>query len=566
MTYASRFLLLGVALTLAGCPGEKSKTPTAKGDKSPTQSTQNSNCRDNLSNALSSADPERLEINADIESTVNVMDDWLSSCAKMTPLSDESLKELKPLFSEDALQNLQRERFTRRDINQIRISKLLSEIATHATAEADSDLARAVALFEYVTRNVILYQDTQDLPLTIYEVLLFGRGSQLQQAWVFAELLRQLKIDSVLLTSPEGLDNGFVSSVLIESEIYLFDFSLGTPVPGQDSAEKTIVARPATLKEVTQQPELIVSLRSLGSNIPSAEELRQPVVLLVLDSSLASARMESLNQELAGEKFVIHENLLDRGDDKGLISRVVAAGKGFWTRKQLQSWDLPEQHTNAFWSIAENSRAAQALVARKISFNAPAEIIVSPRDESNPNAPPPTVQLGQLSRRHWSTRIAQLEGLDSEVVRSYGAIRLSNVSLRKTFPGAAQNPQFDMVLRMHDVAAEDAQFWIGVTQLNAGQLTASRSTFKDYLTRFPAGRWSDAAHLLRGKIFIEQDNIESAVTELQQVSEISPLFNSARFLLARIGTPESQESQAAQIDSTQGDSDNPLVAPKPAAE
>ena len=540
-------ILVPLACVLVGCPGKPAPAPSSKGNDangSASANTLKSACRDNLDNILSSIDPERLEISADIESTVSVMNDWLGGCGESQPYDQDILDRMKPLFSESAFDHLTRERYTRRDINHVRTAILLSKISESVTEGATSDLERVVALFHFVRRNVVRSLDSQQVPLTVYEILLFGRGSPEQQAWVFAELVRQLRLDSFILTGQNSPADERVFAVMIDGAAYLFDFSLGTPVPSSLDKLGLHTNTPATLSNVLIDPGPIDLLRSQGSTIPDVRALSDPKVTLILESSHAAKRMESLDAELAGQRAMIHQSLVGDEETPGLLERIASAGGDRWSESDVAIWSFPEQQTEKFWSVVPDSQESQQILGRKLPFSAPAEI--------EHNSQLNQYQLGLPSKRQWSTRVAQLEGLSADAIRSYGAIRLSANNLHKKFPGAVDQPGFAMIMQMHEVAAEDAHFWVGVAQLTDGDESAARSTLENYLRRFPSGRWSDAARLFRADLAIEREDYDSAREELSGISEISALKPAVEYTRSRLNalSPE-PEGTAEEKDQSE---------------
>ena len=91
--------------------------------------------------------------------------------------------------------------FSQRDVAHIRTSLLMKAIVDDVTKGLDNDVDRAGVLFDFVTRNVQLVADENALPLTPYEMLIFGEGTAADRAWIFAGLLRQLKLDAVIVRS-----------------------------------------------------------------------------------------------------------------------------------------------------------------------------------------------------------------------------------------------------------------------------------------------------------------------------------------------------------------------------
>src|SRR5205814_927026 len=123
----------------------------------------------------------------------------------------------------------------------------------------------------------------ENLPLSTYEVYLFGKGTAEDRAWIFVNALKQLRIDAIVLLprrandqGPTAADRPFLVGVLLESQVYLFDPRAGTPIPAPAGHDTTW--RAATLAETVSDPAVLKQLDA-GSDRPypiSAEDLKQP--------------------------------------------------------------------------------------------------------------------------------------------------------------------------------------------------------------------------------------------------------------------------------------------------
>ena len=195
---------VAVIVVAVGCP---QSSPTESPQKSQTDKTEPSSevmdnrCDDLLASAVDIAQPKRLDISSTRDSAAALLNQWLGACDRPHRLLEaaESQQIISKLISPQAQETADAQRFGERDVSHVRSALLYRVIAERIASQNDNDPARAVALFNYVCRNVILTGDRQVLPATSYEVLLLGRGSPEDRAWLFAELLRQLRIDAVIL-------------------------------------------------------------------------------------------------------------------------------------------------------------------------------------------------------------------------------------------------------------------------------------------------------------------------------------------------------------------------------
>lgn len=533
---------LALSIGLCGCTKSESTTSSKSSETAPGAKKANRRCEENLDNAFSSLAPERLELSADIESTINVLNDWFASCG----ISDMDAAELSQaatsILSSKQQQNVLSERFTSPDAGFIRGCILTRTIAEHIADEVPDDLGRAVRAFEYTTRTVILSADGRRLPLTQYEALLFGRGSSRHQAWVLASILRQLRIDSAVLTTDAGLDSDdapWVLGVFLDGKCYLFDFSLGTPVPSAETASEPFVSHPAHLREILERPEAIDALRAQGSSLPAPGDLKSPLVLIPASTTLLSRRMQVLQNALTGDRsYRVSERLDDAGSRKGLLSRLAGYGGDLWSPDRIRLWNYPDRQTEGFWSIGNDASLSQLLAVRKFPMKAPVEVagFDSSQNRARVNAP---------ANRQWKTRIEQLQFHSDDAIVGYGVVRMGRRKVDQLLKEAeelpAEAPQRNQLLadlqqwvQMHDFASDDALFWTATAQLDADSSSRAVATLTDYLRINPSGRWADAAPLLRGRAQAALGDFSAAADSLALIPENSPLRPSAQFLSSRL--------------------------------
>jgi len=518
------------ACLLVGCPSPPPSSGTGSGSST---SIEEQRCADSLRNAFNSLDPYRLEIDADIEATGNELNNWLSSCGQSQWDDEKALKSLAKILNDEQMAAIQAERFGSRDVAHVRTSILLRQIAEQAVEGADADLERAVRLFDYVSRNIIQQPDNQNIPLTLYQVFLFGRATAEHQAWAFTELLHQLRIDSAVLMPRQQDKKSWVVAVCLEEGNYLFDFSLLTPVPSKTSAAWPIEV-PATLQEVLENPELLTSLQDLGSQVPSAEALKNPQVFVPYSTPFWSMRMRSLNQTQSGLAAVLADPLLDGEYGKGALSRIADSSET-WKKSDLAIWKFPEEQETAYWSIRKNSSQQQALMARMMPFLAPLEVQVNKEKQE--------VKVTKEGKKQWATRLDQLQGEFPKAITTYGGLRVGSKNTRNLMAAQGLDSSFQIILQREDVAAEDAHFWVAASQYDLGELTNSRSTYQDYLNRYESARWTDAVQMMLAQIALAEGDPETATNLLQSVSQTSSLKKAAVFLQSRIAGPTSTESE-----------------------
>src|SRR5262245_38386573 len=235
-------------------------------------------------------------------------------------------------LSAQQIQMIELDQFDRPDSIHIESCFLLRD-ATKRIIEGKRDKpSKALALFDWVIRNVQIIppEESPPIPMAPPMTVLLGRGNTAERAWTFMELLRQAEIESVMLAilqkSPDGKPAAMIPwlpAALWDDSLYLFDTTLGLPVPGPDD-------RPvATYNEVLADPSLLDQLSPGEPNTyrVHADQLGSVVVLIESSPMYWSPRMRFLQGSLSGEqRAVLWSDLV------GLTERV----------RQATSDDMPQ--------------------------------------------------------------------------------------------------------------------------------------------------------------------------------------------------------------------------------
>ena len=157
------------------------------------------------------------------------------------------------------------------------------------------------------------------------ETLFYGHGDQLQRARLFIAMTRQQKIDTVMLAIRNEKNNRlepWIPAVFVNEQFYLFDPSLGMPIPGPDQSGI------ATLKQVREDAALLDSL-DFGSKHPypiKHADLERVEVLIDASPQTLSKRMKTLEARLTGRHqmalTVAPSDFSKRLRDNDLVARV----------------------------------------------------------------------------------------------------------------------------------------------------------------------------------------------------------------------------------------------------
>ncbi|MCA9015792.1 MAG: hypothetical protein KDA77_10715, partial [Planctomycetaceae bacterium] len=322
----------GLLFFVQGC--EKPAAPPSQnansedGSETSESNEGNPDCHSYIDNAMSMLEPERLGISSSLTPAVGLLNDWTYKCgnfdAKPPVLTDSQKPFFKKYLGEAQLAKMDLTRFTELDGKFIRDSQLFNGMMNAAIEGQNNDRERATAAFYYCMNNIALVTDEKYvLPLSPYEICILGTGSAEQRAWVYIDVLRQLRIDAVLLRPAKPAPFKLLVGVLMDESIYLFDPALGLPIPAKEQpADAILIQNPAALADVYQSPEILTDFYGeYAKDRFSAEELKSAEVVIMGRSSEWSARMRRLEDSLSRKQsFVLFRNLDEFEGDPGFIS------------------------------------------------------------------------------------------------------------------------------------------------------------------------------------------------------------------------------------------------------
>jgi len=532
-------------------------------------------CGDKLDAALDMLQPERLGISTDAETAQLRLNTWLKDCGQeieaAAPPGPEMTQLLQPILSQTQMKRLTADRFVSGDAEHIRNCQLYNAMARQDLGTQESELERVVELFHFCVRNVALHnKEDERLPLMPYEILLFGRGDPQDVAWLFADVLRQLQIDAVIIrpamtavddeieddtakdsnaevsdAEDSDAEDLWLIGVLLNEQVYLFDPKLGTPIPAATDAGKTAtVLQPATLSDVQKDDGLLRKLDLAdGKAFPFTAEMLQKVTVEVVGTrSLWTPSMQRLDTSLTGDRSsLVFDGLQDEANSPGLMTRVADYGGEKWGKDDVGIWPYPEKQTEAAQQRGEGQRKRLSYLELPLAAPVFVQFDVATQQfrsfNFDPNDPE-NLKVEKLKNRkhvtYISTRISHLLGDYGSAIRNYQKMRIRLAI-------ASRQPQPEEVRAINVRAEEDAAYWIGLCQLDRGNFSAATSTFRDYLRRYeknPNAAWTihcrfmlaislieDTADWSEARFFVEY--------ELDDVVLAEPLASRRRFWIKR---------------------------------
>lgn len=253
------------------------------------------------------------------------------------PLDSDVRRNLAARLSPMQLQDVESPQFGLTDSIHLETCFLFQRILEHVTARAETDLAKAEALFDWLIRNLQLEpSSSRTLPLPPRIAIMVGHGMEHERAWAFMELLRQIDIPCVLLAYESKTDDNsaavyvpWLPAAIVDKQLYLFDTAIGLPVPGPGG--KGV----ATLRQVRDDPSLLRQL-DVDAQRPyrvQPEQLGKLIVLVESTPAYWSPRMRFLQQKLSGSNRAVLTS-----DLKQVVAK---AGEAIGEGIVQELWEFP---------------------------------------------------------------------------------------------------------------------------------------------------------------------------------------------------------------------------------
>lgn len=430
----------------------------------------------------------------------------------------ENLREapsIVPLITPEALRN---GLFDLADIRSLQEAIWLRDIGAWAKKDSYEKVDVALALFDWTIRNVQL--DESDQPGFVHQpwqAVMYGHGSAEMRAWIFAGLCLQQQLDVVMLSvgDPEKGLREWLSSLLVDGELYLFDTRLGLPI--LDAQAEHI----ATLSDVVADPSLLRIL-DIDDEHPypiRAEDLSHVSASLVATPLQLSRRAAALQNALQGDDFVVIQ-----APRKGLVDSLQKvtniAEVGLWSfpyeeRLAEESMKRPQRELAAQQVLAFSQRP-RLWKARVLHFQGTKPIPVSQQDD--PLARP------RLGHR--------------EAIQQYqhGEIRTPDEVL----------DQFDAGKQLiYRAIKYSASYWLGLLSYDVGKFEVAEDWFRRRtLDANPNGFWTPSAQYNLART-LEQLGQNSAAIEILEADQ-SPQRHGNLLRARRIATTKNPDSSPAE--------------------
>lgn len=500
------------AILIAGCrPGAVSPS-TPSSQAGPTS-------EDVLTSALNQLRPENFGINSDADKAVSLLNSWRFKHAEQqgTPATGRgAVEEPHPVAAlpgwipEGEETRLGQSKFDMGDGVHIRDSILFHTISGYLSDRGRTDEQRAQIVVEFVCRNVALWKDDEiELPLFPFNGLLVGRGSADNRAWVCSVILRQLRLDSVIVRAKSDTKESsdkWLLGVGVEGNIYLYDLHLGMPV--SDGEGKSA----AKLAEIPSHPEWLEQMATNGKYRLSVDDLRDPAVFVMPDPQCWCQRMKTLETVLpVKDACVLYDPLIETDGNPGMLRRISEAYH--WPLDSLKLWQFPRKQTEALKTPTKEGHQELAKLMMPLSVPIPFKVNEDGK-----------IAVGTPERKLHRCRVDQLLGQFDDAIKKYLRIRHLEV---EEFPADIE--------RLNRLAVEDALFWTAICKFESGQFEGAVEQLTELLKNFDRkGNWYFPAKALLAQCRIDLGQIPEAIAVLERTSTDDPYRESNAIRLKRL--------------------------------
>jgi hypothetical protein len=465
----------------------------------------------------------------------------------------------KPLLEMPQVKNLDKMEFSSFDGLALQEAAWLRDVSLWAKGDAQDEVDRVTAIFDWTVRNIQLdFDDQRRIPQFPRETLLLGHGTPTERAWLFILLLRQLGIEAAFLAVDEGNGDrgegigndkqelgasapskkpGKVSGkdpakaekkkpeerpsalrvwcigVLIEGQVYLFDPLLGLPIPAADGVKLgengQLTIRPATLAEAAADPKILARLdydesRPYGVK---ASDLKHVAALLEASPPYLSKAMKAIESQLSGSR-------------KMVLTTSPSTVAEHWKAAHVENATLwPQPFITLYGRSHCNWRVMQAWLSEVL----PLYMIYEEKQESRTKKTsmyPKGMEVDEPERPTksgavvnaaplYKARVLYLKGKftgDDGAIHYFQAARPSNDLLRNS-----SEEVFWKQLKL--IAKIDATYWSGLLSYEQGNYRAAIDYFlRRTLEQYPNCFWTNGARFNLARSYEADNKRRQAIT------------------------------------------------------
>ena len=214
------------------------------------------------------------------------------------------VRRLNESFAAGVLDAEQSEPFELEDGKTLRELVWLREAGEYAVGDETDPLARAQRLADWTVRNIQLIPAdapaAERLPYLPWHIMLLGRGTEFDRAWLFSLLARQQGLDVVLITPGEDTAQ-VVPALLHDGRLVPFDIVSGLPDERRDFAGKVVFDSSSNFiskrferleRQLTGDSKLVLSLdiADLTAKLKKCPGVKEVVARPIRDERFAASR------------------------------------------------------------------------------------------------------------------------------------------------------------------------------------------------------------------------------------------------------------------------------------
>lgn len=440
---------------------------------------------------------------------------------------------------------------------------MLRDIANTVSAGELDELQVADKLFDWTVRNIQLEPDkptAAETPLTPawragqhlpWEILLYGRGTAAERAWIFSLLARQRQLDVVLLSNRADTESGsgvWAAALAHNGKLFIYEPRLGLPL--QDGSGKR-----ATLAQLVADDSLLRALDA-GPKMAyptKAADLEKVAVLLEASPGYLSRRMKLVERQLAGERrMVLSTRPSELAASLAKLSHVETVKLWATPFSALTQRSSPEAQRRMMIENAPFRLKAQRPKQREQQGSDGEAAVSKARQE--PLIMP--LRAGRLL--HFRGQLEGGEGAKSMLLLG----RPGNDELRQM----KAHPQLRELVPFVETMKQDATFWLGLATYQAGDYTVAIDYFRRTLRGWPAGNRVAAARYNLARSLEAKGELDEAIREYE--SDASPQRHGNLLRAAMLKESRSSatpEKPAPKVEDAAGER-TPPESPKSAVD
>jgi hypothetical protein len=416
-----------------------------------------------------------------------------------------------------------------KDMIALRDQRWLADIAATARGDAVDDLEIAANLFRWTVRSLALVSDppmaaTEAAPGSRWflpgEILLSGRASPAQRAWIFLELLRHAGLEGVMLATGDADRGGvraWIPAVIADGEAWLFEPTYGIPIAGPDGTGV------ATARQAATDPTILGRLSFADRSYPvQAADIAGLSVLVAADPWSLSRRMRAVDDQLVGSRSMNLAIDASAVGTRALQALPSATGDEAVASRRVGLWEFP-------WEVLARRQSDPARLRAAVGKEL--TVMSVGLSQSGRGNGPESRRSARMVRPLYAARLREFRGElngPEGAKASYLAARPGRQAIAEAVASAPPE-QADGLKRLFEQMKEDATYWLGVLTLEEGE----NATAVDYLGRMtleaaPDSRWTDAARVNLARALVGLGRTEEAVALLRE--DASPQRFGSRLL------------------------------------